>query len=131
MGVLPETAPAPGTVLCRLDEIEEPGSRGFVFGEGEAAFAMFVVRSDGRLFGYVNRCPHANLPLNRRHRFLSGNKASILCMVHGAKYRIEDGGCAGGPCHGLTLTPVAVESDGQVVRIATAPAAQSDASQAL
>jgi len=34
--------PPAGTELCRLDEIPEPGARGFDFREGEAIFGGFV-----------------------------------------------------------------------------------------
>ena len=55
--------PAPGTLLCALDEIPSPGSKGFRFREGEALFAGFVVRQGETLVGYVDSCPHAGWPL--------------------------------------------------------------------
>ena len=55
--------PSPGTELCRLDEIAEPGARGFDFRVGEAVFGGFVVRKAGLVLGYVDSCPHAGWPL--------------------------------------------------------------------
>ena len=60
----PAAAPAIGTVLCRLDDIADPGGREFSFGRPPHMFEMFVVRQGERAFGYVNDCPHTHSPLN-------------------------------------------------------------------
>jgi nitrite reductase/ring-hydroxylating ferredoxin subunit len=109
--------PPAGTRLCGLDEIAEPGSKGFVFRSGDRLFAGFVVRKAGRLVGYVDRCPHAGMPLALMpDRFLTRAGDLILCSAHGAMFRIEDGLCLGGPCAGRALEPwpVLIEGD-QVV----------------
>ena len=46
--------PPAGTRLCRLDEIGDPGAKGFRFREGEAVFSGFVVRRGGMVAGYVD-----------------------------------------------------------------------------
>lgn len=96
--------------LCALDEIEEPGAKGFRFRQGEALFAGFVVRRDGALAGFVDRCPHAGWPLAMLdERFLTRDKAFILCAGHGALFRPSDGACVAGPCLGEHLEPWPVE----------------------
>jgi nitrite reductase/ring-hydroxylating ferredoxin subunit len=108
--------PPPGTRLCALDEVAQPGAKGFRFRAGEALFAGFVVRTADRLVGYVDSCPHAGWPLaSMDDRFLTRDKALILCAGHGALFRIDDGACVAGPCPGRALTPwpVAVR-DGDV-----------------
>jgi nitrite reductase/ring-hydroxylating ferredoxin subunit len=103
-------------VLCRLDEIEEPGARGFRFREGEAEFAGFVVRWGGAVIGYVDSCPHAGWPLALFDRYLTREKDLILCSGHAALFRPADGVCVAGPCAGDRLRPWPVEVvEGQVV----------------
>lgn len=116
---LPKGLPPPGTVICRMDEIEEPGSRGFTFGEGRDAFRMFLVRSEGRVTGWLNRCPHAGAPLNwHPDQFLSLDRKYIICTVHFAMFRPDDGSCVAGPCRDRGLWPVPVEVTGGDIRIA-------------
>jgi len=93
--------------LCRLDEIVEPGSRGFRIGSGSETRAVFVVRHGGRVVAYENSCPHLGSPLDWvPDRFLDLEKRHILCATHGALFRIEDGLCVSGPCAGKSLKPV-------------------------
>ncbi len=104
-------APRPGTVLCRLDDLPDPGARGFTFGEGRLAFEMFVVRRGDRAWGYVNDCPHAHTTLEfMPDRFLDSAGLDIICSTHGARFAVEDGRCLIGPCRGQALTalPVAI-----------------------
>jgi nitrite reductase/ring-hydroxylating ferredoxin subunit len=108
--------PAPGTRLCALDEIASPGAMGFRFREDSAVFAGVVVRKDGRLFGYVDSCPHAGWPLaGPSGRFLTRENDLILCGGHGALFRIEDGVCVAGPCPGQILTPWPVRLEGDAI----------------
>ena len=104
-----------GSVLCRLDEIEDPGSKGLETIDGQDPF--FVVRRDGAVFGYRNSCPHYNAPLDwKPDAFLSYEKTLIHCSMHSALFRIEDGMCIAGPCPGEALEPVPVGIvDGKIV----------------
>lgn len=96
--------------LCRLDEIADPGARGFTFGEGTAREEIFVVRRGTELFGYVNACPHQGTPLEfLPDRFLTRDGREILCSTHGARFDIATGLCVAGPCASLRLAPIAVE----------------------
>lgn len=112
--------PPGGVVLCPLDEIPEPGGRGFDFREGEAIFAGFVVRKAGLVRGYVDSCPHAGWPLAPLPgRYLTRDTDRIFCGGHGALFRVEDGYCTAGPCAGDSLTPWPVEvGDDGVLRTA-------------
>lgn len=108
--------PAPGARLCALAEIPDPGSKGFVFRAGEKLFLGFVVRRQGELFGYVDRCPHLGLPLAPvPDRYLTRENDFILCGSHGALFRIAGGLCVAGPCAGRTLWPWKVRAEGDDV----------------
>ncbi|MGH6958103.1 MAG: Rieske (2Fe-2S) protein [Caulobacteraceae bacterium] len=104
--------PLAGTRLCALDEIAEPGAKGFVFREGDMLFLGFVVRKDGAVFGYLDRCPHAGLPLAPfPDRYLTREGDLVLCGSHGALFRIGDGLCVAGPCAGRRLWPWPVRAE--------------------
>ena len=108
--------PALGTALCGLAEIPDPGAKGFMFRVEELLFAGFVVRRGGEVRGYVDRCPHAGMPLALMgDRFLTRESDLILCSSHGALFRIDDGLCVAGPCEGRALWTWPVEVvDGEV-----------------
>ncbi len=109
--------PAAGTHLCALDDLKDPGSRGFLFREGEYLFLGFVTRIGGTVSGWIDRCPHAGMPLAMApNRFLTREGDLILCASHGALFRPQDGLCVGGPCAGKHLWPWPVKvEDGAVL----------------
>jgi nitrite reductase/ring-hydroxylating ferredoxin subunit len=95
--------------LCRLDDIPDGQARPFGF--------LFAIRQGGRVFVYVNACPHAGVMLDIiPGRFLNHRGNAIVCAVHHALFRIEDGVCTSGPCIGDRLDAVAcsVDADGGV-----------------
>ena len=106
--------PRTGTSLCRLDDIPDPGAKGFRFQVDETQFAGFVVRRGAEVFGYIDSCPHAGWPLaSLGDRYLTREKDLILCAGHGALFRFHDGACVAGPCFGGRLLgwPVRVVGD--------------------
>jgi len=108
--------PVPGLRLCALDEIPDPGAKGFRFRAEAALFAGFVVRRGGELAGYVDLCPHAGWPLAALdERFLTRDGRHILCSGHGALFRPQDGLCVAGPCAGRSLEPWPVTVEAGVV----------------
>ncbi len=114
------------TPLCRLDEIGDPGSRGFRIGSGTETRAVFVVRHGGRVVAYENACPHTGSPLDwRPDSFLDLEKRHILCATHGALFRIEDGYCFAGPCAGQGLKPVAITIEAGCISLSPGGAASA------
>jgi nitrite reductase/ring-hydroxylating ferredoxin subunit len=108
--------PAPGVRLCALADIADPGSKGFLFRDGEKWFLGFVARRDGEVHGYLDRCPHTGLPLAPvPDRYLTRDGDLILCGSHGALFRIGSGVCVAGPCVGRSLWPWPVRVEGEDV----------------
>lgn len=111
-GLTNPAAPLPGTPLCRLDDLADPGSRGFNWRVDGALFMGFVVRQGDEVRGYVDRCPHAGFPLSMvEHRYLTGDGRAVLCQAHGALFRPADGRCLAGPGRTGDLTPWPVRVD--------------------
>lgn len=110
-------APPPGTELGALDALADGGGREHVFGPEADAFSLLVVRRGRAAFGYVNICPHFGIPLTaKRDAFTCDGE--MMCSMHFALFRFDDGICTDGACEGLGLDPVPIEvtSDG-VIRI--------------
>ncbi|MGV9007949.1 MAG: Rieske (2Fe-2S) protein [Brevundimonas sp.] len=108
-----------GVTLCAGTEIADPGSRGFVLQIDEAWFHGFVVRKQGQVAGYVDRCPHQGFPLAMElDRYLTPDGDLILCSWHGAVFTPLTGACVGGPCAGARLTPWPVVVADGVIRTA-------------
>lgn len=84
-----------------------------------AQHEAFVVRYQGEVVGYLNRCAHAGLELDWiAGRFLDAQRRWLICAAHGALYEPGRGTCAGGPCAGrggLVRLDV-LEIDGVVYR---------------
>ena len=110
-------APHPGQNLCRLDEVQDGNGKEVVFGKGKRAFSMVVMRRGEQVWGYVNMCPHFQIPINYgRDHFVNSDQSLIMCQNHYALFRFHDGFCIDGPCEGFSLNPVPVEIvDGTVV----------------
>ncbi len=111
------TETPPGVKLLPLAALQDPGARNLVLQIGDAYFHGFLVRVGNEVHGYVDRCPHAGLPLAQKlDGYLTPDGSLIACSWHGALFRREDGVCVGGPCVGARLTswPVKVQ-DGLVV----------------
>lgn len=109
---------ASSVVVCRLEDIEDPGSKGMTISIAGQLQDIFVVRQGDSVFGYLNSCPHTGGPLDwTPDRFLDLDGRYIQCAMHAALFRVEDGRCIAGPCNGDRLTPVPVEVDAGVVRL--------------
>ncbi len=97
-------------VLCRLDDIPDPGAKGLSIGFGDAWRDVFLVRARGAVHGFINSCPHVGTPLDfLPDRFLTRDGTQILCSTHGARFEIPTGRCVAGPCFGRSLQTVPVK----------------------
>ena len=93
--------------VCKLEDIRDPGAKGFSLSHENRQLDVMVVRSDGSLHAYLNSCPHTGVNLDwMPNEFLDGTGKHIQCSTHGAIFRIHDGFCIQGPCAGDSLTPV-------------------------
>jgi nitrite reductase/ring-hydroxylating ferredoxin subunit len=103
--------------VCASDRLEEggKGARFPVTAGGEDAIG-FVVRFDGAVYAYLNRCAHVPIELDwTEGEFFESSGLYLMCATHGAIYLPESGRCAGGPCRGGRLRPITVlERDNQV-----------------
>ncbi|MFO1352193.1 MAG: Rieske 2Fe-2S domain-containing protein [Gammaproteobacteria bacterium] len=109
--------PWPGAVLGPIADFPEGRIVECVFGAGREPFRIIVLRKGDSVHGFINRCPHFQLPLNLEPgRFLMWDDDEVMCIHHSATFRLSDGYCTGGPCLGMRLDPFPLELiDGRVV----------------
>lgn len=100
------------TVVCFLDELQDPDSRGLTLRLNEQMLDVIIVRREKQVFAYLNSCPHTGGPLDWvPGQFLSLDKNNIQCATHDALFRLDDGYCVAGPCAGEKLKAVPVIID--------------------
>lgn len=104
-------------VICDASALVEAGDgvRFEVIVAGKSVPA-FVVRYQGRVHGFLNRCAHVPVELDwLPGKFFDLTGHNLICAVHGAHYHPRSGRCTMGPCKGGSLKPVqVVERAGQI-----------------
>ena len=105
--------------LCRLDDLAEGRSKGFIIHPNSRYADLVVVRTRQGVYAYRNRCPHTGAPMEwEPDQFLDYTSTLIQCGIHGALFRIEDGYCVSGPCVRQSLQRVAViEREGRLIAL--------------
>jgi nitrite reductase/ring-hydroxylating ferredoxin subunit len=94
--------------ICNADQVLD-GGKGVrfpveVWGETTTGF---VIRYDGQLYAYLNRCAHVPIELDWEEGvFFESGGSYLMCATHGAIYVPETGDCVGGPCRGGYLRKV-------------------------
>jgi nitrite reductase/ring-hydroxylating ferredoxin subunit len=97
--------------VCEGSIVQEAGL-GFRFNvlfSGKLVSA-FVVRVDGVVYGFLNRCSHVPVELDWNYgEFLDDTGRQVVCATHGASYDATNGHCIGGPCSGGSLVRLQIE----------------------
>jgi nitrite reductase/ring-hydroxylating ferredoxin subunit len=113
---MPEAARLP-QLLCASDDLAERGQAVcFELLEQGSRTPAFVLRYEGTVHAYLNRCAHVPAEMDwQPGHFLDLDKRFIVCSMHGALYDPPNGLCVSGPCRGSRLQALDVrESQGQV-----------------
>lgn len=96
---------AAGLALARADDVPDAGA----LLADAGGVSLVLTRRGASIAAFVNRCAHADYPLQRGDgRLIVQEGRYLVCAVHGASFALESGACAGGPCNGRGLTPVAL-----------------------
>ncbi|MEM5317742.1 Rieske 2Fe-2S domain-containing protein [Paraburkholderia sp. JHI869] len=108
--------------LARIDELPDPGARGFD-PEGCGRDSLFVVRRGETVRAYRDACPHYGDTAMawRKDAYLNGDGTRIVCHAHGAQFDIESGMCLIGPCEGKRLVRLNIDvtQEGDIMLSAT------------
>jgi nitrite reductase/ring-hydroxylating ferredoxin subunit len=113
----PAEAPQQPVRLCDAAELLERGrAHTFDVLHFREPATAFVLRFEGRVVAYLNRCAHVPTEMDwQAGEFLDSDKRFIICAIHGAAYDPLDGRCVTGMCGRRGLTSLQVqEREGQV-----------------
>ena len=101
----------PEHYVCDLADVDDPGAAEFTAeSESDWPFRGMVVRWQGQIYAYANRCPHAGHALNLiGNQFFEPSKQLLICASHGALFEPATGICVGGPCPGKSLQALVCE----------------------
>ncbi len=106
-------------VICSSAALTD-GSAGVRFRVrlGAQILGAFAIRYRGRVYAYLNQCAHQGIELDwKEGYFFDMGRHFLICATHGALYHPDTGRCAGGPCRGGALVPLAVVEENNVVRL--------------
>lgn len=79
---------------------------------------ILIVRLEGELFAYVNRCPHMPLSLDYGDgEFFDETHQWLICRNHGAVFDPKTGRCVSGPCCGASLEKLITRLTGEFIEI--------------
>ena len=104
--------------ICASSDLLERGKgvRFPIMAWGEDAIG-FVIRHEGVLRAYLNRCVHLPVELDNTEEgcFFDMDKEHLVCGRHGALFMPDTGRCALGASAGTLLYAISVtEEDGKV-----------------
>lgn len=106
------------TRLCAATDVVNGGAgkRFTVIGPERTVLPAFVIRVNGQVQAFLNRCAHVSVEMDfPPGQFLDETGQYIVCQTHGAIYDAVTGLCLGGPCRNSRLTPIDVlESEGTI-----------------
>lgn len=108
---------AAARLICEAAALQDAGAGiRFDIEYAGARAPAFVVRHEGRVHGYLNRCAHVAMELDwREGRFFDLDGRNLICSTHGAVYAAASGRCLGGPCGGAPLVRLRIEErDGRI-----------------
>ena len=92
-----------GIVLCDASSVREGAPQR----HERAGASLIVLRTEGTLRVYANRCPHRGTELDwLPGRFLDASGRHLHCATHGALFRPDTGECIAGPCRGQALEEI-------------------------
>ena len=91
-------------------EILEGEARSFRFVRKGRYVGGFIIRYQGSLFVYENKCRHIPISLDYDDsRYFDEEKRYLICQTHGATYEPDSGECVAGPCKGSALFSIPFE----------------------
>jgi nitrite reductase/ring-hydroxylating ferredoxin subunit len=115
MGTKPEHE-ARRKLIGRVGELAHGASKKFTIRRGEFEAEALLVNYQGRLFAYLNRCPHIGISLDWvENRFFTVDGRYLMCANHGAVFEPATGECVWGPCVGAALQNLELVIEGEEI----------------
>jgi nitrite reductase/ring-hydroxylating ferredoxin subunit len=105
-------------LVPNVAELKQGETRVFSFPTAYGDMQGFVIRHQGSLHAYENKCRHWPIPLDYGDAdFYFASVGRIVCKTHGAMYDPGTGECDAGPCAGQRLTAFSLRLEGSDARV--------------
>jgi nitrite reductase/ring-hydroxylating ferredoxin subunit len=102
-----------GKLVAHVGELAHGQSKKFTVRRGGRSFEALLINYQGKLFAYVNRCPHVGITLDWvDNQFFTVDSRYLMCANHGAVFEPPTGECVWGPCVGASLESLALNIEG-------------------
>ncbi|OSM04002.1 Rieske (2Fe-2S) protein [Magnetofaba australis] len=94
-------------ILCRLDDIENPGGVVIPPSPLTPPGGLVIIRHGAMVRAFENRCPHFGVGLDAETGSLlfDWEAKHLKCRNHYARFAIDDGSCHSIDCDEAPLTP--------------------------
>ena len=104
-------------MICNSDDLKSGGTGvKFNVSVGSQPVPAFVVRFEGSVYAYLNRCAHMMLELDWDDaEYFDTSGEYLICSNHGALYEPNTGVCVNGPCYGASLIAISVKEIDSIV----------------
>ena len=115
-----KNAPSSGQKVCDLSSLTEGQIKEVIFGELKEPFKMIVFLKNEVVYGYVNKCPHHWLNLQRPSDgvFMMWSEDEVMCGHHSSVFDLTNSGrCTDGVCSGTNLPniPLFINNDNEIL----------------
>ena len=106
-------------LICESAALADRGKAvRFDLPEGHGSVSCFTVRFHGKVYAYLNRCPHQGTELDwNPGEVFDETGLYLICATHGAIFDPQTGLCVSGPCQGAHLKALPIEENGNVITI--------------
>ena len=102
--------------LCHINDINNNQGKGFNLD----GLQIVAIKKYDQIHIYKNSCPHLGIQLEMvPDQFLDSSDSLIMCSMHGALFRIEDGYCVSGPCLDQSLQAIPFRIEGEHIIVDT------------
>jgi nitrite reductase/ring-hydroxylating ferredoxin subunit len=99
----------PDYAIGELSDLQKRQSLSFTINVKDVVLSGFLVVTEQGIRAYKNSCPHWGVELNwKPDEFFNVDFTHLLCSVHGALFKPDDGECIFGPCVRQHLEPIPV-----------------------
>ncbi len=104
-------------IICSANELDSGGTGvKFTLKSGTQQVPAFVIRFDGIVYGYLNRCAHLMLELDWDDaEYFDNSGEYLICSNHGAMFEPHTGLCINGPCYGASLSAITVMEQNETI----------------
>lgn len=78
-----------------------------------------VINYEGSVYGYINLCPHAHIPLDAvSNNIFNADGSYLICRKHWALFEPQTGSCVSGPCPISPLSKLDVIIQNDIIYVA-------------